>query len=119
MGITHYFISMFEANHILPYKLKMTDSTIARKISREFPNRKSAQDFVSKTPNKTVNSYRYRYNKGKLTRNIPPKLLSLRYNKVGLVVNFKTGTIVLSKNEIQHLKDIHETFRLKQLESLI
>ena len=64
-GITQYFISLFEANEFLPPKQRMTDVIIAIKIAKEYPDRKSAQDFLNNKARKTVNSYRYRYNIGK------------------------------------------------------
>jgi hypothetical protein len=119
MGICHFFISLFEANELLPDKQKMTDKTIAKKVVKEFPDRKSAQDFIALNPNKTVNSYRYRYNKGKFTKDIPPETLSLRYSEKGLPVNFKTGTIILSQEEVTQLRTNHRLFRHQIMESLL
>ena len=119
MGITQFFISLFEANEILPIKQRMIDAIIARKVAKEFPNRESAQDFISDKPNKTVNSYRYRYNLGKFTRKIPPSKPSFRYDKEGLAVNYKTGTIALNAQEIQHIKREHRKLRTSVLEAMI
>jgi len=119
MGITLYFVSLFEANEILPPKQRVTDEVIAKRVAKEFSHRKSAQDFLGNKTKKTVNSYRYRYNTGKFTRKLPPVEPSFRYNKHGQVVNFKTGNILLTQQEIQHIKDKHKALRISILESMI
>ena len=118
-GITQYFISLFEANEFLLPPQKMTDAIIAIKIAKEYPDRKSAQDFKDNKRKKTVNSYRYRYNAGKFTKDIPPSTLSLRYNVEGVPVNFKTGTIVLTSRQIALFRGRHKTFREKSLRSML
>jgi len=118
MGILAYFVSLFEANELLSRKLRMSDTTIAKKVAREFPNRLSAQDFISEHPDKTVNSYRGRYNKGTFTRGTPPTVLSLRYNNYGLPVNYKTGTILLTERDETLLRETHDLFRNRTLEGI-
>ena len=119
LGITTYFASLFESNELLNPSQRMSDQQIAKKVANEFPDRQSAQDFSSMHPKKTVNSYRYRYNKGQFTRNLPPKVLSIRYNIRGLPVNGKTGTIRLLDDDVTHKRREHTTYRHKVMESLI
>ena len=119
MGITLFFMSIFEANEMLSPKQRLTDSTIARRVAKEFPHRKSAQDFIADKPNKTVNSYRYRYNTGKFTRKLPPAIPSFRYNKQGQIVNFKTGSFLLTEQEIQDIKEAHKKLRTTILKGML
>jgi len=119
IGITQYFITLFEANEFLPLKQRMTDDSIASKIAREFPDRKSAQDFMNNKAKKTVNSYRYRYNSGKFTKGVPPSILSLRYNQEGTPVNLKTGTTILSSKQIDLFREEHKKFREKTLRNML
>ena len=119
MGIIQYFISLFEANEFVSAKHKMTDEVIAVKISKEFPDRLSAQDFKDNKDKKTVNSYRYRYNAGKFTKDIPPATLSFRYNKDGSPVNYKTGTMFLHQEEVEEYKSLHKLSRETKLRSML
>jgi len=119
LGIIAYFITIFEANELLPRSKKMPDSVIARKVAREFPDRPSAQDFMSSNPSKTVNSYRYRYNKGSFTKGIPPRTFSFRYNEEGERVNGKTGTYLLSGKDVYEMLDKHQHYRTAVLEDMI
>jgi hypothetical protein len=119
MGICSFFVSLFEANELLPTRQRMTDRVIAVKISKEFPDRPSAQDFTTNKAKKTVNSYRYRYNKGKFTRGMPPRNMSFRYNEKGLHTNFKTATRVLLQEEVAFLQKKHRSNRQILLESML
>ena len=98
VGICVYFSNLFEANELAPKKKRIDDLRIAEKVVEEFPERDSAQAFL--TGKKTVNDYRNRYNKGIFTRGVPPRRLSLRYNKTGQAVDGRTGRHMLLPNEI-------------------
>ena len=115
VGICVYFSNLFEANELAPKKKKINDRRIAEKVAEEFPERESAQSFL--TGEKTVNDYRNRYNKGIFTRGVPPKQLSLRYNKNGQAVDVRTGRHNLFPEEIRILRRKHDKFRQHTIET--
>ena len=113
LGITAYFVMLFQSNELIAKKDKLTDIQIARRVAKEFPRRPTAQleQFTGVDKKHTINSYRYRYNTGVFTRGIPPVNRSYRYNAQGNIVNEKTGNHRLLPQEIALLKESHKSKR--------
>lgn len=118
MGVCAYFASLFEANELVSASRKMTDAMILAKVKAEFPEGKVAKT-LAKINNPaqskmTVNGiYRYKYNHGVFTRNIPPKLVSFRYDAKGRIVDYRKGNYPLLPEEIAKIKKDHEALRKK------
>lgn len=123
MGVCSYLAMIFETNELLAVKggKKRTDDQILALVREEFPDREGA--FFTGEKRKsgsyaTVNQWRIKYNAGKLTRGIPPKNRSFRYNSRGEIVDHRTGKYPLLVEEVNKLIREHSDFRAKTLKSL-
>ena len=113
LGICLFIATLLEANELAPKKKKKTDEELAKRIADEYPGKSTAQRFVN--GKRTVNDSRNRYNKGIFTRNIPPKVMSLRYNSKGEAVDGRTGNHRLYQEEIERLREEHNEYRKEAL----
>jgi len=96
LGITELWCLLFEMNEALPRKRKMTDATIKDTILANFPPTRDSMKALQEG-RETVNHIRTLYNRGRFTRNVEPKIQSVRYNQDGDVVDGRTGTRIVSR----------------------
>lgn len=121
LGLFQFLVEIFENNEQVSRENKLTNEAIKTLILDEYPDRKTLQDGF-KTGKYTVNYYRDLYNRGRLfpgpRRGTPPTRVSYRYNELGLVVDIRSGTRVLTPTEraeyARKFFGIHSALKAKQ-----
>lgn len=106
MGICGFLYSLYVINEQLAIKggqHPMTNASIEREFFKEFGHLPEVAKSWEKGYS-SVNSFRHKYNKGRLLENSPhPELISLRYDKHGNVVCTRTGKRKLTPAECRDL----------------
>lgn len=98
LGMFQFIAQMLEANERAAKEDKLTDASLELMLIDEYPQNKRMIE-VFRTRLRTINYYRDLYNRGRLTNDKPPPVISYRYNEFGLAVNLRHSDILLSTQD--------------------
>lgn len=110
LGVFATIEMLFEWNETAPPDKRMNDNTIKMEILKEFPEKAKELGIDGKVGKATVNEYRSRFNRGKITKGRKPRRMSWRYNDEGEKVEGRFGSRELSQKEIREMTLRYEAF---------
>lgn len=116
LGVTAFIKTLFELNEELPTTNKMTNAELERQVLNECGHVEStATAFATKMCR--INSYRYKYNSGTITKPyFIPNLLSFRYDIHGKPVDTRSGRNEMTPDDIAAYIDKYVVRLLKHAE---